>query len=177
MQPVLEQTHRLKNGSPVTFRPIRISDTDYLIDIFDHLSPDSRYQRFQQSVEGLPKKQIIQVATQTAYDSVAHGFGLIAFGRTANSHSAPLGGARYFVYDHTPECGEFAITIRDDMHGQGLGTLLTTELMDAARARGLRYLTGVALASNRGLWQLLSNTELPLDRWYDGPDMYFKLTL
>ncbi len=177
MQTVSEKKLLLKSGIEVSFRPIRISDTDYLIDIFDHLSPDSRYQRFQQSVEGIPKKQVIQIAAQTALDSVEHGFGLIAFGRTSSGPSSALGGARYFVYKQTPECGELAITIRDDMHGQGLGTQLLFELIDSAKRRGVRYLTGVALASNRGLWQLLKRTELPLERWYDGPDMYFKLTL
>lgn len=177
MTAVLEQDFYLKNGMRVGFRPIFPIDTPYLVDIFHNLSPESRYQRFHQSVEGITPEQVQTRAAQTALDSYIHGFGLLAFSSDDGYPPQPLGGARYYAYDTTPDSGELAITIRDDMQGQGLGNGLLAALIVEARQRGLKQITGVALPSNRGMWRLLEKTGLPLERWYDGPDMHFTLTL
>ena len=167
----------LKNGLKVWLRPIRATDTPYLLDIFDNLSPDSRYSRFQVSAEGLSSELIETRATQTALDSVAHGFGLLAFADLDEQDNVPLGGARYYTDLSDPHSAELAITIRDDVQGLGLGKLLLKKLIKEARQRGIVFFTGVALADNYAVWGLLESTGLPLERWNDGPDMHLRLTL
>ena len=51
-----------------------------------------------------------------------------------------VGVARYVRLDEDPEEAEFAIAIADDWQGRGLGRVLLGELVDAARADGLRRL-------------------------------------
>lgn len=177
MTVVLEMDFTLRDGTPVWFRPISPADAPHLIDIYDHLSPESRYLRFHQSLEGISQEQVEQRAAQTAYDSVAHGFGLLAFGATQQLAHNPLGGARYYLDNQTADAGELAITIRDDAQRQGLGQMLLNQLIDEARSRGIRYLKGTALHSNTGIWRLLRSTMLPLESWHDGPDSFFKLAL
>ena len=164
----------LADGTPICFRPISAEDTPHIIDIFDHLSSESRYQRFQQVVDNFSSTQVQTYARQTVIDSVEAGYGLLAF-IGSEPDPVPVAGIRYVVEDGVS--GEFAITIRDDMHRRGIGSMLLDRLIVEARARGLRYLTGSALAENIAIWKLLTRTGLPLDRWYDGGDMKFSLCL
>ena len=164
----------LDDGTPICFRPISAEDAPHLIDIFDNLSSESRYQRFQQVVDNFSSTQVQTYAEQTVVDSIESGYGLLAFIGT-EPDSVPVAGIRYVVEDGIS--AEFAITIRDDMHRRGIGSMLLNRLIVAARARGLRYLTGSALAENIAIWKLLTRTGLPLDRWYDDGDMKFSLCL
>jgi acetyltransferase len=46
---------------------------------------------------------------------------------------------------------EFAIIVRSDLKGQGLGRLLMEKLIAYCRGRGIREIVGEALHSNRAL--------------------------
>ena len=46
------------------------------------------------------------------------------------------------------ESCEFALVIADNMSGKGLGQKLMTALMDAARSKGLKVMTGEILNDN-----------------------------
>lgn len=177
MVALLEKKFVLKNGTSVYFRPISPHDSKNFLDIFDHLSPDSRYNRFQQSMEGVSQARAKKIAAQMVRDSVSHGFGFLAFIKPVAGKPVPVGGIRYYRYSPTSAEAEFSITVRDDIQGQGLGRLLLTALIEQASSAEISYLTGSALASNTGLWRLLDSTGLPLTHSYDGADMYFKLTL
>jgi acetyltransferase len=52
------------------------------------------------------------------------------------------------IADPENENAEFAVMVRSDLQGQGLGTRLMTELMAYARANGLRTLSSEVLRSN-----------------------------
>ena len=177
MNALWERRYVLKNGVAVYFRPITAQDDAYLIDIFDHLSPDSRYNRFQQAMEGVTERRAKQIAAQMVKDSVEHGFGLLAFVESADNAPIPVGGIRYFRESPTSEKAEFSVTVRDDMQGLGLGKLLLAALIEQARSAGIHYLTGSALAENTGLWRLLDSTGLTLVHLYDGADTYFEMSL
>ena len=167
----------LNDGTSLYFRPISAEDTPHLIDIFDHLSSESRYQRFQQVVDHFSATQVQTYAERTVQASVEAGYGILAFLASDTGDSVPVAGIRYVVEDERGISAEFAITIRDDMHRRGIGSLLLNRLIIEARNRGLRYLTGSALAENIAIWKLLTRTGLPLDRWYDDGDMKFSLCL
>jgi RimJ/RimL family protein N-acetyltransferase len=58
------------------------------------------------------------------------------------------------VADPDNRQAEFAVTIRSDLKGQGLGTLLMDTLIDYCRKHGTRELVGEALAENTGIQRL-----------------------
>ena len=58
------------------------------------------------------------------------------------------------VSDPDGIAGEFAIIVRSDLHGRGLGRLLMAQLLEYCRARGLERVSGVALADNVGMHRL-----------------------
>jgi len=61
--------------------------------------------------------------------------------------------SRYVTNPDAESC-EFAIVIADDWHRKGLGRRLMSQLIDVARARGLRTMIGHVLAENRGMLTL-----------------------
>jgi acetyltransferase len=56
--------------------------------------------------------------------------------------------------DPDNESAEFAIIVRDDMTGQGLGERLMRRIIDYARARGIGRLFGDVLAGNDAMLAL-----------------------
>ncbi len=58
-----------------------------------------------------------------------------------------LGGARFFA-DPDYEKGEYAILIRSDLKGHGLGWLLMRHLIIYAKSEGLKTLYGTVLCEN-----------------------------
>jgi acetyltransferase len=51
--------------------------------------------------------------------------------------------------------GEFAILVRSDLNGHGLGTALMQRIIEVARMRGLSRLVGSVLRDNRRMLHLL----------------------
>ncbi len=174
---LLKNKTTLKNGTKVWIRPIEVADTPYLIDIYENLSSESRYNRFQHIADGLSDNVVESRAAQTALDSVDNGFGLLAFADLGNHAATAIGGARYYTDLTDPYSAEIAMTIRDDMQGQGLGKLLLKKLIKEARQRGLLYFTGVALPENSAIWHLLASTGLSLTCWDEEPDRHFRMML
>jgi acetyltransferase len=50
---------------------------------------------------------------------------------------------------------EYALIVRSDMHGRGIGTALLGHLIDYARAEGLERLEGLILAENTAMQGLV----------------------
>ncbi len=62
--------------------------------------------------------------------------------------------ARYDLLGDTDEA-EAAFVVRDDLQGQGLGTLLLAELATRARAQGVARLVALTLPENRPMQRVL----------------------
>ena len=61
-----------------------------------------------------------------------------------------------FVRVDDPTSAEAAITVCDDLHGLGLGSLLARRLSDAARERGIERLTATIASENRPALRLMA---------------------
>jgi acetyltransferase len=135
-------------GTAVELRPIRPDDLPLEADFVRHLSPESRYQRFMLTVSELPQAKLHRL---TEVDQVRH----VALVATVEHDGRPLqvGVVRYIVGDDGASC-EFAIALDDGWHGTGLAGLLMHALMQVARARGLKTMEGIVLASNTAMLKL-----------------------
>jgi GNAT superfamily N-acetyltransferase len=149
----------LKDGRRVTVRAIRDEDKQAVTEAFEHLSPDSRYSRFMALVREL-SPAMLESATHPRGD---RDLALVAVAGEGGEDTI-VGGARYAANPAGDDC-EFAVTVADDWHGQGLARQLMEILMAAARDRGLATMEGYILASNagmRGLAHRLGFTDGPL---------------
>lgn len=136
----------LPDGAVVQVRPIGADDKQLLRAAFDRLSPDSRYRRFLHPVKHLTEHELAYLTEVDHHDHEA----LLAVG----THHEPVGVARY-VRLNDPEVAEVAIAVVDDWQGRGVGTLLVHELVERARAAGIRRFQATCLADNREVIDLL----------------------
>jgi acetyltransferase len=146
MQPYpshLVQRARLRDGSPVTLRPIRPEDEGIEQEFVRNLSDESRYFRFRDAVRELSPRMLSQL---TCVDYDRH-LALIAV-TEHDGRELQVGVARYVASDDGRNC-EFAIAIADDWQRKGLGSRLMSALMAAARERGVREMYGEVLAGNQ----------------------------
>jgi acetyltransferase len=67
----------------------------------------------------------------------------------AQHDGATLGVARYAADPDERRHAEFAVAVRSDWHGRGVGYLLVTRLIEVARAAGIGELFGDVLHENR----------------------------
>jgi acetyltransferase len=89
--------------------------------------------------------------TQIDYD---REMAFIASRKRADGSFETLGVARA-VADPDNIASEFAIIVRSDLKGMGLGHILLTKLVDYCRARGTKKLVGETLSYNHGLLALI----------------------
>ena len=139
----LEQSVKWQ-GQTILLRPIRPEDAEQHHAFFRLLDPeDIRYRTFMQ-MRDLETSQLARL-TQIDYD---REMAFIATGQDHGTHVDTLGVARA-VADPDNDKAEFAIILRSDLKGRGLGRLLLGKLIAYCRSRGTRELVGEALGDNR----------------------------
>jgi acetyltransferase len=139
----------LRDGTPLTIRPIRPADMDLEKAFVKKLSDYSRYYRFMQPIREL-SPLMLEHFTRPDYDQE---MALIAL-FTDNGKEEEIGVARYVKYPDDRQC-EFAVAIADAWHGKGVGTALMQELMTAARSAGLESMEGFVLSTNQPMLKLV----------------------
>jgi acetyltransferase len=147
---------------PLTLRPIRPEDAQAHQDFFHALSPEDVHFRMFGQMRDLSAAQL---ARFTLID-YAREMAFIATWLRAGKEET-LGVARV-VIDPDNVDGEFAIVVRSDLKGRGLGTLLMTRLLDYCRARGLILLRGTALPDNTGMHALARRCGFEVGKAADG---------
>jgi acetyltransferase len=129
-------------GQRITLRPMSAADLALEAEFVRGLSPEARYKRFMAKVAELPKSKL---AFLTDIDQVKH-VALVA--TTGNDGDVdPVGVVRYVLEPGGESC-EFAIALDDAVQHTGLAGIMMRRLIDIARARGLRTMFGLVLASN-----------------------------
>lgn len=166
MMEQLATTFETKSGKRIVARPLTRYDAPYLVDIFEHMSPESRYRRFQQTLENPNTRQVWEEAEKIAQMADERQGGFIAFWKRPLWPDIPVGAARYVLLD--AETAEIAMSVRDDMHGQGVGTWLLRLAVAEARMEGIRKLVGNALNDNNAIWRVLDKMGYPYTRKPDG---------
>jgi GNAT superfamily N-acetyltransferase len=142
-------TRRLFDGTEVTIRPVKPQDAAAEQDFVRHLSEDSRYYRFMGAMSELPQRKLEQL---TAIDYDRH----MAFVGTVNQagREVEIGDARYVVDRNRTSC-EFAIAVDDAWQGSGVAGLLMAQLMNTAKARGLKSMEGFVLSGNHKMLKFM----------------------
>src|SRR5215210_7840477 len=133
-------TVTLRDGSPVTIRPIEPDDRQALAEGFERLSPESRYRRFFAPVTSLRERDLDYLTRVDHHDHEA----LVAFDPGT---SRGVGVARYVRT--AGEVAEPAIVVADDWQGRGVARALLDALADRAREEGIRRFDAPILATNQ----------------------------
>ncbi len=135
------------DGPSVVIRPITPDDLSLTKEFDDRLSPATKYRRLmsdrQPSSTELRRFTHIDTRREVA---------LIA--TVGDPGSVKQIGVARCADDETGESAEFAIVVSDDWQRRGLGAVLLSALIDAARLRGVRRLEAITMAENRGMLSL-----------------------
>ena len=140
---------QLADGTDLTIRPIRPEDAEIEQAFVRGLSAESRYFRFMQTMQELSPTMLVRL-TQIDYD---REMALIATVER-EGEEVELGVARYAINPDGRSC-EFAIVIADAWRRKGIGSRLMTQLMEAAKARGIKTMEGEILSNNTNMLSLV----------------------
>lgn len=136
-----EERALLKDGTPVTLRPILPEDEPAHKDFVSHVTDEDRYKRFFADVV-IGHEELAHM-TQIDYDRE------MAFVAVADRGNI-LGVVRA-VSDPDNDDAEFAVLVRSDLKGVGLGRMLMEKIIRYGQQRGLNSLSGITMPSNRGM--------------------------
>jgi len=130
-------------GKPLLLRPIRPEDGEQHVAFFHALDAEDVRLRMFAPVREIQPSQLARL-TQIDYD---REMAFIATRLQPDGSRETLGVARA-IADPDNIAAEFAVIVRSDLKGQGLGCLLMDKLIRYCRARGTRELVGEALPHN-----------------------------
>lgn len=135
----LEGEVATRNGTHYAVRPIRPDDEHALTEMVARCRAEDLRLRFFGEVKALPHELAARLS-QIDYD---REMAFVALG--ANKKMA---GVVRLIADPENESAEFAVLVRSDLCGQGLGYALMQLLLEHARSRGLKRVVGNILPEN-----------------------------
>ncbi|MHC5111531.1 MAG: GNAT family N-acetyltransferase [Planctomycetota bacterium] len=151
-----ERPLTIKNGKVLFMRPLKLTDEALLRDMFYKLSPESIHSRFFRMLTALPHEKLQEFLR---VDYVADMALLVL--ESASDRAQVLGIAHYSKNPNN-DFAEAAFLVRDDWQGQGLGTALLGQLLEAARAQGITGFTAEVLQGNHGMLHVFHKCGFPV---------------
>jgi GNAT superfamily N-acetyltransferase len=148
--------HRLRDGTPVRLRPLLPEDRGRLAAAFARLSPESRYHRFLAPMRQLSPPMLDHLVDEV--DGVDH----VAV--VCETSDGAVGIGRYIRERARPSYAEAAVTVIDDWHGRGVGSLLTAAIGRLAGEHDVRYFTALVHADNAASLAMLATLGVVVDR-------------
>ena len=162
----LESTATTADGTTYLVRPIRPEDEPALVAAFAKLSVESIRMRFFSVMRELPHSLAARL-TQIDYD---REMALIATD-PATADPEPIYAVVRLAADPDNEKAEFAIIVRDDVAGRGLGMLLMRRILAYAAQRGIKEIFGDVLAENRRMLDLCRRLDFAATPLPDQPGL------
>jgi RimJ/RimL family protein N-acetyltransferase/predicted CoA-binding protein len=130
----------LRDGRRVFVRPIRPEDEPLIHEFLQHVTSRDLRLRFFAAMKEFAHEFIARL-TQLDY---ARAMAFVAFDEATNE----MMGAVRIHSDSIYETGEYAILLRSDLKGRGLGWALMQLIIEYARSEGLKAVWGDVLAEN-----------------------------
>ena len=121
-------------------RPIRPEDEPLIHEFLRHVTPQDLRLRFFAPMKEFTHEFIARL-TQLDY---ARAMAFVAF----DEATSDLVGVVRIHSDSIYESGEYAILLRSDLKGRGLGWALMQLIIEYARSEGLKVISGEVLAEN-----------------------------
>ena len=143
----LEAALKDRQGRAFPMRPIKPEDSPLIDDLLEHTDPEDLRMRFLSPLRRLPR-QLAARLTQIDYD---REMAFVVFTDDGEKNIAAVG---RLSEDPDRERAEYAILVRTDHQGIGLGFALMQHLIDYARQRGVGEIFGHVLRENHHMLDL-----------------------
>ena len=145
----LEQHLTLRSGHKVFLRPVRPEDESLYPALFAKVSKEDLRLRFFAPIREFSHQFIAQL-TQIDY---ARAYALAA----VEESTGEIAGVVRLMHDPDDISGEYAILVRSDWKGRGLGWHMMHLVIDYARETGLRYIEAQVLPENKPMLDMCAN--------------------
>ena len=149
-----ESEHR-GGGGTYLLRPIKPSDVGLYPDFLAKVSPDDIRLRFLAQRREFPDEMLKRL-TQLDYDRE------IAF-IALDGSGGELAGIGRLSCDPDHVTAEYALLVRTDLQGRGIGRAILTRLIDYARADGIQRIEGLILSENRRMLEMCRQMGFDID--------------
>lgn len=170
-------TFQTRTGQTIYVRSIQPEDIDFLIDIFDHMSSDSRYHRFNTPADNIPRERVQEEARRIAEADPHVQYGLLALVRNDDDSYTAVGASRYMRVPDNPTTAEFATSVRDDYQRIGIGQKLLQLLIAQGQANNVHRFISYVQNNNDAAFALLRHAHVPHNRHIEDETMVIYLEL
>lgn len=143
----LEGPLTIRDGRTFQCRPILPEDEPLVHEMFAHMTPEDVRLRFFAPMKKLSHQAAARL-TQIDYD---REMGLVAVAIDPESGEKRMFGVVRIAADPDNVRAEYAVMVRSDMKGQGLGYLLMRRIIEYAKSRGLTEVYGEVLRENTNM--------------------------
>lgn len=139
-----EDKVHLRDGTEIPVRPIRPEDAPALQEMVSRASPEDLRLRFFQPMRRLPE-QLAARLTQIDYDRE------MAFISFDPAEPRAITGVVRLMADPDVKTAEYAVIVRTDWKGKGLGYALMNRILNYAGDRGIETIFGEVLRENEAM--------------------------
>jgi len=158
-----ERRMALSDGREVFVRPVRPEDEGLFLEFFKHVTDEDLRLRFFAPVKDFSHSFIARL-TQIDYARA------IAFVAVDAATGGMMGAVRLHA-DANHESGEYAILLRSDLKGIGLGWRLMQLMIEWAKTEGLAHVEGQVLRENRTMLEMCKDLGFDVKSDPEDPDL------
>ncbi|MCB8836562.1 bifunctional acetate--CoA ligase family protein/GNAT family N-acetyltransferase [Aurantimonas sp. VKM B-3413] len=162
----LEREITIRDAERFLLRPIRPEDELALADMVAHCTDHDLRLRFMGPIKVFPHQTAARFS-QIDYD---REMAFVAVAPGSSYGEGPISGVVRLVADPENEAAEFAVLVRSDMKGHGLGYALMNEILAYGRNRGLARIYGEVLRENATMLRMARELGFHLDGAEAGAD-------
>ena len=142
----------LRDGLRVVIRSLVPADRDDVEHGFGELSERTKNLRFMTGKDHLSQRTLDSLVDQVdQHDHVA----VVMWWERSSQADVLLGEGRFIRLKDDPSCADVAVTMADELHGQGGGTLLMRALVLRAREEGVRRFSAAMSPDNEPSHRLM----------------------
>ncbi|MFN2135412.1 MAG: bifunctional acetate--CoA ligase family protein/GNAT family N-acetyltransferase [Candidatus Promineifilaceae bacterium] len=139
-----------REGTRFVIRPIRPEDEPLLVDFHARLSEQSVYMRYFRAFE-LSQRVEHERLTRLCFIDYDRTIALVITWHNPETDAPEIVAAGRLTRLPDPQEAEYAILVRDDFQGQGLGTILLKRLLHIGHDEGIDRVIAYMLPTNSGM--------------------------
>lgn len=162
-------TWKLRNGEPVTIRPIRPEDEPLMVRFHETLSEQSVYQRYFAQLN-LDQRIAHDRLTRICFNDYDREIALVAERKDAKTGQNHILGVGRLSKARGLNEGEFALLVSDHWQRQGVGTELLSRLVQVGRAEKLSRISALIMSDNHAMQKVSKKAGFKVDYDDDNRD-------
>lgn len=166
----------MKDGTPVTIRPIRPEDEPLMVKFHETLSEESVYFRYFHLMK-LSHRITHERLTRICFIDYDREMALVVERHDPQTETREILGVGRLSKLHGANTAEFAILVSDRYHCQGIGTELLRRLLEVGRNEQITKITADILADNHGMQRVCTKLGFRVESTSDTTVMKAEIAL